>query len=194
MTGVILCGGESTRMDSDKGLLRYNSNTWAQIAANKIKDLRIPVVISINKKQQEAYSLIFSPKALVVDEDPLQVRGPLYGLLSVHLKYPNEDLLILACDMPLIEADLLKDLLKHYHQQKNFDAFVYKNDEAFEPLCGVYKANGLSKILGFYQTSRLAKHSMKYILEQMNTYAIPLSEGKKHCFRNFNTQEELHGL
>ena len=194
MTGIILCGGESTRMDSDKGLLKYNSNTWAQIAANKIKDLRIPVVISINEKQHDAYALIFSPQTLVADEDPLQVRGPLYGLLSVHLKFPDEDLLILACDMPLMEADLLKGLLKHYHQQKNFDAFVYKNDGEFEPLCGVYKANGLSKILSFYQTNRLAKHSMKYILEQVNTFTIPLPEGKKHCFRNFNTQEELNGL
>jgi len=194
MTGVILCGGESTRMDSDKGLLKYNSNTWAQIAANKIKDLRIPVVISINKKQHDAYSLIFLPQTLVVDEGPLQIRGPLCGLLSVHLKYPEEDLLILACDMPLIEADLLKELLKHYHQQETFDTFVYKNDEEFEPLCGVYKANGLSKIFSFYQTNRLAKHSMKFILEQMNTFAIPLSERKKHCFRNFNTREELNGL
>lgn len=194
MKGVILCGGESTRMSSDKGLLKIDSNTWAQIAADKIKNLQIPVVISINKKQHKAYSSIFSAQILVVDDSSLQIRGPLCGLLSVHLKYPNEDLLILACDMPLMEAYLLKEILKLYHQQKNFDAFVYKNNEEFEPLCGVYKANGLSKILSLYQTNQLAKHGMKYMLGQISTYVIPISEDKKQCFRNFNTQEELNAL
>lgn len=194
MIGVILCGGESTRMSSDKGLLKLGSSTWAQSATDKVKDLRIPVVISINKKQHDTYSSILSSQILVIDDDALQLRGPLCGLLSVHLKYPNEDLLILAVDLPLMEADLLKEILKQYHQQKNFDAFVYKNDEEFEPLCGVYKTNSLNKILRLYQTNRLAKHSMKYMLEQISTYVIPLSEDKKQCFRNFNTQEELNAL
>ena len=194
MIGVILCGGQSTRMSSDKGLLKLGANTWAQVAADKIKNLRIPVVISINKKQHNIYSSIFSSQILVIDDDSLEARGPLCGLLSAHLKYPLKDLLILACDMPLMETDLLTELLAQYHQQKNFDAFVYKNDEEFEPLCGVYKANGLNKILGLYQTNRLTKHSMKYILEQMNTFAMPLSEDKKQRFRNFNTQEELNEL
>ena len=194
MKGVILCGGKSTRMNSDKGLLKIGANTWAQIAADKIKNLQIPVVISINKKQHNIYSSILPSQILVVDDDSLQVRGPLCGLLSAHLNFPNEDLLILACDMPLMEADLLKELLKQYHQQKNFDAFVYKNDELLEPLCGVYKANGLRKIVSLYQANQLAKHSMKYMLEQISTYAIPLSEDKKHCFRNFNTQDELDAL
>ncbi len=194
MIGVILCGGESTRMSSDKGLLKLGSNTWAQSAADKIKDLQLIVVVSINSKQHKAYSSIFSAQTLVADDDSLDMRGPLCGLLSVYLKYPHEDLLVLACDMPLMGTDLLKELLKQYHQQKNFDAFVYKNDKEFEPLCGIYKANGLSKILHLNQTNRLATKSMKYVLEQMNTFAIPLSESRKHCFRNFNTQEELNAL
>lgn len=194
MIGVILCGGESRRMSSDKGLLKLGSTTWAQSAADKIKDLQIRVIISINNKQHKPYSSIFSAPTLVVDDDSLPLRGPLCGLLSVHLKYPNEDLLILACDLPLMEAALLKELLKQHHQQKNFDAFVYKNEEEFEPLCGIYTAKGLSKILGLYQTIRIAKHSMKYVLEQSSTFAIPLSADKKNCFRNFNTPEELNAL
>ena len=194
MTGVVLCGGESTRMTTDKGLLKLNTNTWTQIALDRLETFRIPVVISINNGQHAVYKSVFSSDILVVDDNFLQIRGPLRGLLSVHLKYPDEDLAVIACDMPLMETSVITELLTQYHQQKSFDAFVYKNDEEFEPLCGIYKANSLSKILGLYKSNQLVKHSMKYILEQMNTYSIPLSEDKKKCFRNFNTKEELNTL
>ena len=33
MTGVILCGGESSRMGTDKGMLQFQEQSWAQRAA-----------------------------------------------------------------------------------------------------------------------------------------------------------------
>lgn len=194
MLGVVLCGGQSTRMGSDKGLLKYGSKTWADIALDKLQQLELPVIISINAKQFEGYSKTFSSQLLVEDDESLQLRGPLAALLSIHEKFPTEDLLILACDLVLIEPSLLKRLLSNYEQHTNSDAFIYTNDEEAEPLCGVYKANALNKILQIYQANQLMKHSMKYALEQVNTYTIPLTDGKKKFFKNFNTSEELNSL
>ena len=73
MKGVILSGGESTRMGSDKGLLTFHSTSWTQNAVKKIKDLQIPVVVSINQKQIESYSSILSSQILIVDNDSLEV-------------------------------------------------------------------------------------------------------------------------
>ncbi len=194
MRGVVLCGGESTRMGSDKGLLKFRLNTWAQNTVDKITSLQIPVVISINQKQQDAYASVFSSQMLIVDNDSVQINGPLRGVLSVHLKFPHEDLLILACDMQLMETDILKELLTQYNQQANFDTFVYTNEGEPEPLCGIYKANGLNNILRLYQTNQLARYSIKYTLEQIGTCAIPLTNDKKKFFQNFNTQTELNKL
>jgi molybdopterin-guanine dinucleotide biosynthesis protein A len=194
MVGVVLCGGQSKRMGSDKGLLNLHANTWAQTAIDKISVLKIPVVISVNKDQYEAYSSIFPPQQLITDKDSLQVKGPLSGVLSVHLSYPAEDLVILGCDMPLMETELVKELLNNYHQQQDKDAFVFTNDGLPEPLCGIYKAKGLAKIISLYQNNQLPRHSMKFMLEHIATYFIPLSDDKKKCFRNFNAHAELNGL
>ena len=206
MIGIVLCGGQSTRMGSDKGLLKalpppdwgigpkHKTNTWAQIAVNKLSELQLPIIISVNKHQLPDYSAFFPALQLVADNDSLLIKGPLSGVLSVHVKYPQEDMLILACDMPLMEPGLIKELLTQYNTQKANDAFIFTNDGEPEPLCGIYKAKALANIHHLYKTNQLPRHSMKYMLEHISTYSIPLPESKKNCFRNFNAHSELNGL
>ena len=194
MLGIVLCGGQSSRMGSDKGLLELNEMKWVETATDKINKLLLSFFISVNKNQLKEYSSLFSPEQLIVDNDSLQLKGPLCGLLSMHLKFPGEDLLVLACDMPLMETELLQKLLSRCDQDESYDAFVYTNDGEPEPLCGIYKAKGLASIYNLYKSNQLQKHSVKYMLEHISTFAIPLPEDKKSCFRNFNTHAELNGL
>jgi molybdopterin-guanine dinucleotide biosynthesis protein A len=194
MLGVILCGGKSTRMGSDKGLLKLHANTWAQTAVDKIAELELPVVLSVNAAQYADYAAIFSPDQLVTDNMTLQLKGPLCGVLSVHLQYPGEDLLVLACDMPLMEPVFLKELIQQYQSDPDSNAFVYTGDGEPEPLCAIYKAKGLSHIIQLYQTGRLAKHSMKLMIEHLPVNSIPIDAEQKKYFRNFNAHAELNGL
>jgi molybdopterin-guanine dinucleotide biosynthesis protein A len=194
MLGAVLCGGQSTRMGSDKGLLKLHANTWAQTAIDKLNELELPVVISVNKEQYAGYSAIFPATQLITDNDSIQIKGPLGGVMSVHIEHPNEDILLLACDMPLLETELIRELLTQYHLHPAHDALVYANDGEPEPLCGIYKAQGLSHIFQLYQNKQLQKHSMKYMLEHISTLTIPIPADKKKCFRNFNAHAELNGL
>ena len=194
MLGVILCGGKSTRMGSDKGLMRLHAGTWAQTAVEKMGSLGIPVVLSVNINQYADYSPVFSIEQLVKDDASLQVNGPLYGVLSVHLKYPEEDLLVLACDMPLMEESVLIQLKSAYQQNQSYDAFIFTNEGEPEPLCAIYRANGLAQILQMLRAGQLTKHSMKFTIEHMDTFSIPLLNNQKQFFRNFNAHAELNGL
>jgi molybdopterin-guanine dinucleotide biosynthesis protein A len=206
MLGVVLCGGKSARMGSDKGLLKNlvplkergraarEDCTWAQMAVDKIAELKVPVVLSLNVQQVTDYSAIFSPQQLITDNETLKMHGPLCGVLSVHIRYPQEDLIILGCDLLLMETDMLKELLSQYNQFPAPDAFVYSNDGEPEPLCSIYKAKGLAYTLGLYHSQQLPKHSMKYMLYHIAAHFIPVSEEKKKCFRNFNAHAELNGL
>ena len=56
MLGIILCGGQSSRMGSDKGLLKLEAKTWAQTAIDKMTVLNIPVKISVNNQQYSEYA------------------------------------------------------------------------------------------------------------------------------------------
>src|SRR4051812_4885506 len=116
MRGVILCGGQSTRMGADKGLLKQGSLTWAELAAHKLSSLQIPVSLSVNKEQATIYSKIFSPDQLIIDNEALSIKGPLLGVLSAHQNFPDEDLVILACDMIEMSASVLQDLINNYQQ------------------------------------------------------------------------------
>src|ERR1044071_2487658 len=109
MTGVVLCGGQSTRMGADKGLLQSNGKTWVKHTAEKLSSLHVHVVVSVNKEQLKSYSRMFGADDLVVDDEGLLVKGPVLGLMSVHQLLKQEDLFALACDMQEMDTALLKN-------------------------------------------------------------------------------------
>lgn len=194
MLGVILCGGQSTRMGTDKGLIKLHANTWAQTALDKMAALQLKVVLSVNLTQYSDYLSVFDGGQLVKDDAALNLKGPLAGVLSVHLQYPDEDLFVLACDMPLMESAMLKELLGVYDEHPLSDAYVFTNNEEPEPLCAIYSAKGLAYIVHLLNAKELTRHSMKFMLEHINTFPTPLNENKKKYFRNFNAHAELNGL
>jgi len=194
MLGVILCGGQSSRMGTDKGMIKLHANTWAQTAVDKMANLNLEVVLSVNAIQHNDYLTVFTESQLVKDNDELKLKGPLAGVLSVHLQYPEQDLFVLACDMPLMETAVLSVLLSMELKEPGAAAFVYTNEGEPEPLCAIYKASGLAHINDLLQTGQLTRHSMKFMLEHIATYFTALNDSQKKYFRNFNAHAELNGL
>ena len=194
MLGIILCGGQSSRMGSDKGLLKLEADTWAQTARDKLAVLDIPIKFSVNNQQLHDYETVFPATDLITDNVALSLKGPLLGVLSSHLQFTHEDLFILACDMPLMDPSLLQSLYSLYLQEPSFSAYIFTNEEEPEPLCGIYRAKGLANISDMLASGRLTKHSMKFVLDHLDTRAVPATEEQKKYFRNFNAHAELNGL
>ena len=96
--------------------------------------------------------------------------------------------------MPLMEPFLLKELYGHFEMNDNYDAFVFTNDGETEPLCGIYRANALASIMVLHKAGLLLKHSMKFMLQQLKVFSLPLKEEQKKYFRNFNAHAQLNGL
>ncbi|WP_316825058.1 molybdenum cofactor guanylyltransferase [Pedobacter miscanthi] len=191
MLGIVLCGGQSLRMGTDKGLLNHQDKLWAQVAFDKLSSLNLQVKFSVNPSQQEIYAGYFGNEQLIVDYSLLDIKGPLLGVLSAHISNPEEDLFLLACDMLLMETKLLEKLIYSFKADSTFDAYIFSKDGQQEPLCGIYKADGLKNIAHLLNTNGLAKHSMKYILSNLRVCEITVDEHDYRYFGNFNSQEEV---
>lgn len=189
MLGVVLCGGQSARMGSDKGLLKQSDLTWVEIAVSKLSALKIPVAVSVNKQQKKIYSNFVSVDQLIVDDEYLSVKGPLLGILSVHQQLPNEDLMVLACDMIDMNTKLLQDL-QEFHKEGSHEAYVYTTNNNAEPLCAIYTSKGLKHILDLHHQEKLAKFSMMHVLECISTKYISGGTSRKF-FTNYNSAEDL---
>jgi molybdopterin-guanine dinucleotide biosynthesis protein A len=191
MIGVILCGGQSTRMQKDKGLLKIDGITWAEKMALVLEPFCHKIVISVNANQP-AYQTILSRYPLITDDLLLDIHGPLQGLLSVHQEFPEEDIFLLACDMQLMKPEVLKALTGTYHANPGFEAWVFvQSDGSPEPLVAIYSAKAMARMLIKHRETPLPKHSMKYLLDQLRIFTIPVPDIWAESFTNFNTPQQV---
>lgn len=193
MTGLVLCGGQSRRMGSDKGLLQQETLTWAEVTAGRFKALQLPFVLSVNEQQYPGYSEKFKQFRIIKDDPSLDVYGPLKGILSIHIQLAGENLLVLACDMPSMKIEPL-DYLVQLSLVRNEDAFAFQNDAHVEPVCAIYTSRGLKKIYDQYKAGQLKKHNLHYVLESLDTFYVPVLPEWKRYFNNYNSPEDLSSL
>lgn len=181
--GVVLCGGESKRMGSDKGLLPIGADNWALLAFRKMERLQLPVCVSINPMQLIAYSRFLSSDKLVIDVT--QAKGPLQGLLSVHFQYPEDDLLLLACDMTDMDTATLEILLDSPAAFPGFDYYLYERADFMEPLCAIYTSAALKTLHRELTIGSLPAFSMHKIIKQGKYKTLPITN--LQTFNNHNT-------
>lgn len=184
VTGLVLSGGKSTRMGSDKGLLLKDGNSWSRVVADQISALDIPFKISINTGQLTEYQTIFNNHELI--EDQLDLPGPLRGILSAHIQYPEKNWLVLACDMIDMDKETLLGALNAINEEPGKEFYVYRNETHYEPFGGIYTASGLQKVYDMHSRGLLASYSLQNILRLCNTHGL-LSQSNKSAFRNYNT-------
>lgn len=130
ITGIVLAGGKSSRMGTDKSLMLFMGKPLIQHAIDIIAPLCGQVVISSNK---DIYD--FTGCKVWPDETPLQ--APVVGIYSCLMKSDTELNLVISCDMPFVSTSLFEFLLSMH---SGFDMVIPRHDTQYmEPLCGVYR-------------------------------------------------------
>ncbi len=191
MKGVILCGGESSRMGTDKGMLQLNGLNWVQTIATLFADLKLPFFVSVNYYQKIDYERLFTEEQLITDNKALNAKEPLSGLLSLHKALPNEDLLVIACDMIDMKPPPPQLLLDNYNSHNNFDAYLFKTNDILQPLCTIYTANLLNKTLNRLLNGGLNKFGLTSLLNETNNHITEAPAEWLHYFNNYNSQQDL---
>jgi molybdopterin-guanine dinucleotide biosynthesis protein A len=133
-TGIVLAGGKSTRLGRDKAseLLLGVSLLQRAVSALQTVVSKIVVVKAVGQQLPAVESKI----PLLVVEDAYPGTGPLGGIYTGLTAMTAEAGLVVACDMPLLQPDLLHGLRGF---SPGSDAVVPVSDDAQpEPLCAVY--------------------------------------------------------
>ena len=173
MITVILTGGASRRMGTDKAMLPLNGMTMALALAKKYESLG-QVVFSVDRKGR------FPIGEYREMADRFPGCGPLNGLVSVFQETEEELAFLTATDMPAGSLDAVKILLDALGEH---DACLFRG----EPLFGVYRRNCLPAALECLQEG---ERSMRGFLCRVDALELTPPGGEELV--NLNTPEEFH--
>jgi molybdopterin-guanine dinucleotide biosynthesis protein A/nucleoside-triphosphatase THEP1 len=139
--GLVLCGGKSTRMGTDKAMIDYHGMPQYEYAAKLLSKYCDEVVISCNAEQA---TMMCKTYKLVVDDPKIASMGPMTGVLSVKQLYPNRALLVLGCDYPYINYESLDLIQKNRSEHADVVCFVHPESGYAEPLIACYEAEAIN--------------------------------------------------
>ena len=134
--GLVLAGGRSRRMGSDKALLERDGRSQLAHAVALLDRHVERVFVSTRADQQDEAER--SRYAQIVDR--YEDLGPLAGILSAMDEYPQADWLVVACDLPNIDDDTIAHLLTTRSGEQPFTAYISSHDGLPEPLCAIWGA------------------------------------------------------
>ena len=180
--GLVLAGGRSRRMGSDKALLERDGRSQLAHAMALLGRHVERVFVSARADQRDEAER--SRYGQIVDR--YEDLGPLAGILSAMDEYPEADWLVVACDLPNIDDGTIAHLLAMRSGDQPFTAYISSHDGLPEPLCAIWGA-GSDPIV-----RRFADEGIKCprkILIRSDTQLVEQADPRS--LDNINTPEDL---
>ena len=180
--GLVLAGGKSRRMGHDKALLQRGGESQLSYLASLLEHCADRVFVSARPDQQDDPER--SRFATIADR--YEGIGPVAGILSAMDRYPDVDWLVVACDLPNIDAQTLEYLVAERSADQPFTAYVSTHVGLPEPLCAIYAAGSDAVLRRFVEDGIVCPRKMLIksdtaLLEQPNPTALD----------NINTPDDL---
>lgn len=183
MTGIILAGGENKRMGVDKAFLMVAGMPMIEHVLRTLRSVVRRIIIVTNSPERYR-----ACDARVV-MDRLDQRGPLTGIYSGICSSESEYNVVVACDMPFLNAKLLSYLME---LAPGYDAVVPGEGELTEPLHAVYSRKLLPVI---EERIRCDERRMQGIFSGANVRYVTEKEisrfdPERRSFINLNTPQQ----
>ncbi len=175
---VILAGGESSRMGTDKGLLELKGKPMIEHLIDTFSERFSSISIATSNKQYIQFGL-------PVLTDDYEAIGPLGGIHSALKKSKGKQVLFLSVDAPFVTVEIIEELLSK--RKDGTISFAAVGDRKF-PLIGVYSTELVEQLENYIQNG---KRSVFGFLEESENEVIAFPEEMSDYFQNINTPEDL---
>ncbi len=179
--GLLLSGGASRRMQRDKAQLSYAGEPQLLRAWRLLSAVTQRAFVSVRQDQRDDPLRGGLPQIV----DRYDAIGPAAGILSAQQAHPEAAWLVLALDLPLLDADTLQQLLAERDPGGEATAFSSRFDGLPEPLCALWEpsSHGLLK-----QRVEAGNYCPRKALIQLRTRLLP---APGNALDNINTPEEF---
>lgn len=183
MTAVLLAGGQSSRMGTDKALLPLGEKTVLETLFEMLNGLFEQTLIVVNDKPKYAGLKI---QKNVFREDIFKNQGPLGGLHAgfTHAEYPA--CFIMTCDMPLINEIFIMNMVRAWNGE-TLDALCAERESFLEPFPGIYSRENRFVVHALLEAGNL---SMRQFLDVIAVDKWILPEDLQGLMINMNTRED----
>lgn len=181
ITAAILAGGASSRMGTNKALIKLGGTSFIERIAAAVHNVLEHVIIIAT--QTDEYAFLHRP----VFPDIHPHCGPLGGLHSALVHSATSHIFVTSCDLPFITSRMISEVVAKADEET---ITVVSDGENTQPLFGVYPQ---SLHVNVEQALRSGQRGVFSFLEGRNVHVLDFSPFK-HNLRNINTPQELAEL
>jgi molybdopterin-guanine dinucleotide biosynthesis protein A len=182
--GLLLSGGASRRMKQDKAALEYGGEPQLLRAWRVLQQATGHAFVSVRDEQRDDPLRAGLPQIV----DRYDAIGPVAGMLSAQDAHPQAAWLVVACDLPLLDAATLRLLIEQRDATGDATAFASRHDGLPEPLCAIWEpsSHGLLR-----QRFEQGSYCPRKALGLLRTKLLP---APGEALDNVNTPEERNEM
>jgi molybdopterin-guanine dinucleotide biosynthesis protein A len=179
--GLVLAGGRSSRMHTDKAALSYHGRSQLAEAMRLVTPFVERAFVSVRADQ--IHDPVRAGFAQIVDREANV--GPIAGIMAAQEEFPDVAWLVIACDLPFLNAGALEQLLAARAPACDATAYLSSHDGLPEPLCAIYEPASKKTLTDYLREGRQCPR--KFLLKG-NVHLIAAADA--HALDNINTRDE----
>jgi len=185
---IVLAGGKGLRLGRDKALETINNRHLLLWVLSRLSFLKSDIIIVIAEAQSPPELDGYPGLRVVTDIYP--DKGPLGGICTGLLSSNSTGNLVIACDMPFLNQDLLLHMIG---LSADADLVVPRWDGLVEPLHAVYTKSCLEPVQNMIGEGVLSvtKLFSRVRVRYVEAGEIDRFDPKHLSFFNVNTEADL---
>jgi len=139
--GLVLAGGKSLRMGTDKGTLNFYGKNQRDVAIELLEKNHLKTYLSVREAQEISIENKITDKFIGL--------GPFGAICSAFQKNPDVAWLVIATDLPFVTSDVIQLLLKHRNPSKAATTIKGKDKQFPEPLITIWEPKSYTLLLNY---------------------------------------------